>query len=126
MNINEEAFHKMVENYYTRDKIYEYDEVREWARLQYKWYPVIINGQQIPYMMNKYGDMVEKENKKGVYPRRNVCKKINDTWKEYTYFKFSYKDEDNKLIKIEANYLEVLKSTLSLSEREIKINCKIN
>ena len=36
-NINKETFEKMVEEYLTRDKLYEYREVEEWCNLQYDW-----------------------------------------------------------------------------------------
>lgn len=124
-NINKETFHKMIEEYLTRDRLYEYHEVEEWAKLQYEWYDVTINGKQIPFMMNKYGDMIERETKKRVFPRRNVCKKVNGKYKNYTFFKFQYKDKGNRLIKIDANYLETLKSTLPFSEEEIKEKCKL-
>jgi hypothetical protein len=125
MNINRFAFDRMVEDYLTREKIYEYREVEEWCKLQYKWYNVIVNGKQIPFMMNEYGNMVEKETKKHVYARYNVCKKVNDKYKNYTFFKFQYKNNSGKLIKIEANYLETLKATLPLSEEDIKVKCKL-
>lgn len=123
-NINVDTFNKMIDDYLTRDKIYTYDEVREWCRLQYKWYPVIVNGKRIPYMMNEKGDMVEEESKKRVHCRENIMKKVNGKYKTYTYFKFKY-TENGRLIKIEANYLNTLKATLPFSEEEIKKKCKI-
>lgn len=125
-NINKEKFEKMVEEYLTRDKLYEYYEVEEWCNLRYDWYDVIINGKKIPYIMNKKGDMIEKETKKRVYPRHNVMKRVNDKYKNYTYFKLKYKDNNDRLIKIEANYLEVLKATLLFTEEEIKEKCKLS
>lgn len=124
MNINKEAFTDMVEEYLKKDKLYEYNEVEEWCKLQYTWYNVLVHGKEIPFMMNKYGHMVEKESKKRVWARTNRSKKINGEYKEYNYFKFEYKNND-RLIKIEANYLEVLKNTLPFTEKEIKINCKV-
>jgi hypothetical protein len=125
-NINKEKFNKMVEEYFSREKLYEYHEVENWCNLQHKWYDVIIDGKTIPYMMNKYGDMIEKETKKRVYSRYNTCKIVNGKWKNYTYFKFNYKNNKNKLIKIERNYLKVLKDTLPFSEEEIIKNAKLN
>lgn len=124
-NINKETFEEMVEDYLSRDKLYEYREVEDWCKLQYKWYNVIVNGKHIPFMMNEKGDMVEKESKKRVYARHNIMKKVNGRYKDYTYFKFSYKDETGKLIKIEANYLNTLKATLPFTEEDIKIKCKL-
>jgi hypothetical protein len=124
-NINKDKFDEMVEEYLSRDKLYSYKEVEDWCKLQYKWYNVIVNGKPIPYMMNEYGDMVEKETKQRVFPRENRMKKVKDKYKIYHYFKFKYKDDTGKLIKIEANYLETLKATLPFSEEEIKEKCKL-
>ena len=123
-NINKETFEKMVEEYLTRDKLYEYCEVEEWCNLQYDWYDVIVNGEKIPFMMNKHGDMIDKETKKRVYGRYNRGKKVNGKWRTYTYFRFQYND-GYRLRKIEANYLETLKATLPFTEEEIKENCKV-
>jgi hypothetical protein len=125
-NINKQKFEEMMEEYFTRDKLYEYREVEEWCKLQHKWYDVIVHGKKIPFMMNKYGEMVEKETKKRVYPRYNLCKKVNGKYKMYTYFRFQYKDDSGRLIKIDANYLDVLKATLPFSEEEIIKNCELN
>lgn len=124
-NINKEKFSAMIEEYLSRDKVYEYREVEDWCKLQYKWYNVIVDGKKIPFMMNEYGDMVEKESKQRVHPRHNICKKVNGKYKTYTYFKYEYKDDDGRLIKIEANYLDVLKASLPFSEEEIKEKCKL-
>lgn len=123
-NINKKVFESMIEDYLKKDRLYGYDEIREWCNLQYDWYNVVVNGEKIPFMMNKYGDMVEKETKKRVFCRYNKSKKINGKYKTYTYFRFQYND-GNRLRKIEANYLDVLKATLPFSEEEIKKNCKI-
>lgn len=123
-NINKELFYKMVEEYLAKEKLYEHREVEEWAKLQYEWYDVIVNGKYIPYMMNEKGEMIERESKKRVFSRHNVMKKVNGKYKTYTFFKFKYK-ENGRLIKIEANYLETLKATLPFSEEEIRGKCKL-
>jgi len=126
LNINKQKFNEMVEDYLKMDKVYSHGEVEDWCKLQYEWHNVIVNGKQIPYMMNEYGDMVEKETKKIVFARYNLLKKVNGKYKTYTYFKFKYKDDDGRLIKIDANYLEVLRATLPFTEKEIKKKCKIS
>ncbi|MFA1820581.1 hypothetical protein ACDX78_10420 [Virgibacillus oceani] len=123
-NINKSAFEGMVEEYLSREKIYDYWEVEKWCNLQHRWHDVVVHGKKIPFMMNKFGNMVEKESKKRVSARYNVVRKINDRFKEYTFFKFKYKD-NGKLIKLEANYLDVLKNTLPYTEKEIKTNCEL-
>ncbi|MFK3936607.1 hypothetical protein ACI2JA_03705 [Alkalihalobacillus sp. NPDC078783] len=124
MNVNEGALNKMIEKYLTKDKAYKYDEVEEWCKLKYKWYPVIVHGKKIPYMMNKHGDMVDVWNKKRVSSRYNYIKYINGQAKRSTYFKFQY-NNGNRLIKLEADYLEVLKETLPHPIDKIKKNCKL-
>ncbi|WEG18625.1 hypothetical protein PQ478_09085 [Alkalihalophilus pseudofirmus] len=123
-NINKATFERMLNDYLSRERIYDYREIEEWCNLQHKWYEVVVNNKKIPYMMNKYGEMVEKWTKKKVFARENRIKSFGGKLKEFTYFKFKYKDED-RLIKIEANYLDVLKATLPYSEEEIIKNCKL-
>lgn len=63
-NINKNTFERMLDDYYSREKEYKYDEIEEWCNLQYIWYPVIINNKKIPLMVNKKGDFVERESKR--------------------------------------------------------------
>lgn len=123
-NINKETFEKMIEEYLSRDKLYDYWDVEKWCKLQYEWYDVVVHGKKIPFMMNKYGDMVDKWTKESVYARHNAISTVNGKWKSYTYFKFNYKENGNT-IKIEANYSEVLNATLPYSDEEIRVNCKL-
>jgi len=123
-NINKNTFEKMMDEYLTYEKLYDYKEVEEWCKLQHEWHDVIVNGKNIPYMMNKYGEMVEKESKKRAYPRRNVLRRVKGSFKQQVYFRFSY-NENERLIKIDANYLDTLKNTLPYTEKEIVENCKI-
>lgn len=123
-NINKNTFTKMVDEYLKSDKIYDYREVEKWCNLQHKWYDVIVHGKKIPFMMNKNGDVVEREGKKRIYCRENRLKKINNNYKTFVYFRLRY-EQNNKLIKIDANYLDVLKDTLPFSEDEIRKNCNL-
>jgi len=120
-NINTDTFQKMVDEYLKHDKVYGYWETEDWCKLQHTWHDVIVHGKKIPFMMNKYGDMVEKEEKKRVFARHNVARQINGVFRTHTYFRFNY-EEDGRLIKIDANYLETLKATLPQSEEEIRRN----
>jgi hypothetical protein len=72
--------------------------------------------------MNEYGEMIEKDSKKRVFSRDNICRKVNGKYKTYTYFRLKYK-ENGRLVKIEASYLETLKSTLPFTEQEIREKC---
>lgn len=76
-NINKDIFQKMLDDYYSREKEYEYYEIEKWTKLQYKWYPVIIDGKEYPLMVNEKGDFVKRETKQPEYLiRHNVCKHI--------------------------------------------------
>lgn len=127
MDINKSTFDKMLDDYFSREKLYEYDEIREWCNLQYRWHDVILNGKRLPFMVNKYGVFVHRETKKRIYVRKN-CRKfkkqINKIF-ELCLFKIEYKS-DGMLIKIERKMLDVLKESLPYSEEEIKNNCKIS
>lgn len=48
-NINKNTFERMLDDYYSREKEYKYDEIEEWCNLQYIWYPVIINNSYFAY-----------------------------------------------------------------------------
>jgi len=129
-NINRDTFQKMLDDYYSREKKYEYYEIEKWCKLQYKWHDVYINGVRYPYMVNKKGNFVHRESKEPIYPRRNISigkykyKGKTDKLFEMCLFKLEHKDRD-RLIKIERKLIDVLKESLPYSEEEIKQNCKI-
>jgi len=124
-NINKDTFIKMLEEYLKHEKVYGYGEVEKIIKMDYEWYQVKVGCKKIPFMMNKYGNMVDMWTKEMVYPRHNVCKIINGDFKEIHYFKFEYKDENNNLIKLHYNYLQVLKDTLPQPEGDIIRNCNL-
>jgi hypothetical protein len=109
-NINKDMFQKMLEDYYSIEKEYDYDEIEKWAKLQYKWYNVIINGKEYPYMVNKNGDFVDKYSKEPIYARCNRCNmKYYDRFGKTFYsclFELNYK-ENGRLIKIERKMIDV-------------------
>lgn len=123
MNINKKYFKKLVEQYLKFDKVYGYDELREWTNLQYEWYPIIFHGKKISFMMNKFGNVVEAETKKRIYAMHNVCKM--STRRTYNYFKLEYK-ENGRLIKLQDKYLNVCLETLPFAKEEIIKNCKLS
>lgn len=128
-NINKNTFERMLDDYYSREKEYKYDEIEEWCNLQYIWYPVIINNKKIPLMVNKKGDFVERESKKRIYVRENRLRYINgNTYKEFKQclFKYSYID-NNRKVKIERKLLDVLIDSLTdYTIEQIISNCKLN
>lgn len=130
-NINKNAFMKMLEDYYSRDKEYDDCEIQTWCRLQHKWYDVYIDGKNYPYMVNKKGEFIHKDSKKPIFHvRRNygIGKykykgKTNNKFK-LCIFKLKYNNGD-RLVKVERNMLDVLKESLPYSEDEIIKNCDL-
>ena len=127
-NINVDTFQKMLDDYYSREKEYEYYEIEKWAKLQYKWYDVVIDGKQYPIMVNKYGNFVDKYSKEPVFVRNNYAKMryYDNVGKSFDYclFKWQYNNGD-RLVKIEKKMLDVLKESIPYTEEEILKNCKL-
>lgn len=121
-SVTKDIFEQMVDEYLRRDKVYTYQEVREWCDLQHTWYNVIVNGKTIPFMMNRFGDMVEKETKKRVYAKHTVTRKVKGEHRTYMYFRFDYM-ENGQCIKIDAHYFNTLRDTLPFTEDEIRNTC---
>jgi len=128
MNINKAVFENMLNDYFSREKLYDYYEIKDWCLLQHTWYDVIISGKKYPYMVNKFGDFVHRETKKPISVRHNKCiwryKKKCDKTFDLCLFKLEYKEGD-RLIKLERKMLDVLKESLPFSIEEIKRNCKL-
>lgn len=121
-SIPKNIFEQMVDEYLRHDKVYTYTEVREWCNLQHTWYNVIVNGKTIPFMMNRFGDMVEKETKKRVYAKHTVTRKVKGEYRTYMYFRFDYM-ENGQCIKIDAHYFNTLRDTLPFTDDEIRSTC---
>lgn len=122
-NINVNTFNKMLDVYFKYERIYEYEELKEWSKMQYTWYPIKIHNRIIPYMMNKYGNVVSKETKQPIYSCR-INKMILKLNKIYYYFKIEFKDKDGTITKLEDSFLNVCINTLPYSKDEIINNCK--
>jgi len=112
-NIRKDSFDLLMNEYLKYDKLYEYDEIREWCNLKYEWFPIIIHGKEIPFMMNKNGNVVERETKKREFTMNNICKfkKSIDKFFDLCHFKLQYNNGD-RLIKLEANYKDVVRDSL--------------
>lgn len=128
--INKQTFEKMLADYYSREKEYEYYEIEKWCKLQYQWHDMVIDGTKYPYMVNERGDFVHKYTKEPVYVRNNVLKikYRNGERKQFPLclFKLQYKDGD-RLVKIERKMLDVLREALpDYTDEEIIKNCKLN
>lgn len=130
-NMNKNTFQKMLDDYYTREKEYEYYEIEKWCKLQYKWYDVIIDGIMYPYMVNKNGNFVHKYTKEPIYPRTNKSigkykwKGKTDKYFNLCLFELKYKERD-KTVKIQRKMMDVLRESLPFNEEEITLNCKID
>lgn len=129
-NINVDTFHKMLDDYYSREKEYEYYEIEKWCKLQYKWYDVVIDGFKYPFMVNGKGDFVHRYSKEPIYTRHNKTvgrfkwSGKTDKYFDLCLFELKYKDGD-KLVKVERRMIDVLKESLPFDEEYIKLKCKI-
>ena len=126
MNININFFAKLLDEYLSRDKIYKYDELKEWCNLQYTWYPLIIGGKRYPFRINKRGQVVTDEEKKRVYTNNNTIIVKRKKNKEFylRIFKLKYNNGE-RLVKIQRKLMDVLKESLPFSEEEIIKNCNL-
>ena len=125
MNISKKYFAKLLEGYYVKDRYYGYDETERWCNLQYHWFPLIINGKEYPFMMNKHGELVERESKKRAYYGLNsfYIKKDKKTGKEFTVRKFDLQyNNGRRLVKIQRNLREVIEETLGAYLTKERIN----
>lgn len=107
-NINANTFQKMLDDYYSREKEYEYYEIEKWVKRQYKWFPIIINGKRLPVMVNENGGFAKTTTKEPVYPQINKLKRIKGKCFEIRLFRYSYND-GNRLVTIEQKMSDVLK-----------------
>ena len=110
-NIRKDTLEDMVEEYLKDNTFYEYDDIRDWCKLQYNWYPLICHGEALPFLMNYKGEIIEKDTKKHAYALNNIMKCKKDKWFKLRLFKLQYKEND-RLIKLEDSYDNVTKETL--------------
>ncbi len=120
-NINKATFQKMLDDYYSREKEYEYYDIKSWANMQYTWYPVLIDGKVYePLMVNEKGHFAEKTTKKVVYPREIRFRYFKKADKRFRIplFKHEYND-GRRLVKVERRLDEVYRDSLPLMEDEL-------
>lgn len=120
-NINKATFQKMLDDYYSREKEYEYYEIEEWAKIQYTWYPVMIDGKVFEQLMvNEKGHFVEKLTKKRIHAKYTRCKWNKKANKSHATYMFKYEyNNGTRLVKIERRLDEVYKESLPLLESEV-------
>ena len=131
MNINKHAFQLMLEDYYSREKEYEYYEIEEWVERQRKWHQLQISGKKIPFMVSENGTFAEMYTKKRIHPtERKIISKYQRAGKTENIFrmellKLEYEEitepyHTKKKVRSEHNLFEVLKESLPMfSEDEI-------
>lgn len=119
-SINKETFQKMLDDYYSREKEYKYYEIEEWAKMQYTWYPVMIDGKAVKQLMvNDKGHFAYKLTKKRVHVRYTKCifnKKRNKTF-TINMFRYGY-NNGTRFVKIERRLNDVYKESLNITENE--------
>lgn len=121
LNINKTAFQKMLDDYYSREKEYEYYEIEVWVKMQYTWYPVMVDGKVFePLMVNEKGHFAEKYTKKIVYPRENIYRRFKKANRSFTLHLFEYQYSDGKrLVKVERSLEKIYRDSLPLMEDEL-------
>lgn len=128
-DIGQQIFNKMLDDYYSREREYTYEEIEQWCKLQYKWHDLIINGTKYPYMVNEKGDFVDKYTKKHVYVRHNrlILREVNGELKEFIIclFKLKY-NNGHRLVNIERKMFDVLRESLpEFTDEQIIKNCSL-
>lgn len=128
-NINEKFLKKMLKDYFSRDRLYEYDEIKKWIFMQQKFYPARYLGNQIEnIMVSEFGDIVNKYTKE-IEGQQCNCLKIKKTEKgQKTFTVITFKCKKNEYGKYiyEGNYLKLLIESLPhLSREQIIKQCKL-
>lgn len=114
--VRKDKLEELLNDYLKRDKFYEYYEIEKWAKLQYNWYPLIFHSKELPFLMNYKGSIIDKNTKEYKYAQSNYIKYKYGKSFSLKLFKFSYKDENGRLIKLEDSYKNVAKETLPYFE----------
>jgi hypothetical protein len=115
--IRKDKLEAMLEEYLKDNSFYDYWDIEKWCKLQYNWYPLIFHGKQLPFLMNYKGHIVNAVTMEYKYAQHNLCKIKKNKWFELKLFKLQYKEND-RLIKLEDNYINVVKETLPNEEFE--------
>ncbi len=125
MNINKHAFQLMLEDYYSREKEYEYYEIEEWVERQCKWFQLQIGGKKIPFMVSESGKFAEMYTKKRIHPiESKTIKRYQKMGKTENIFrimllKFEYEEMEEltnrkKKVRVENNLFDTLKESLPM------------
>lgn len=133
MNINKYAFQLMLEDYYSREKEYEYYEIEEWVNRQCKWYQLEIDGKGIPFMVSENGTFAEMYTKKKIYPiERKTIRKFRRAGKSENIFcmeflKLEYEEMTEpyytkRKVRIERNLFDVLQESLPMFSADEIVN----
>ena len=109
--IRKDKLDVLIEEYLKDTNFCDYYDIEKWCKLQYNWYPLIYHGKTLPFLMNYKGDIIDEVTKEQNFARYNYMKiKKTKTFK-LCLFKFQYKEND-RLIKLEDSYDNIVKETL--------------
>ena len=114
-NIRKDKLELLVEEYLKNDIFYEYYDIEKWAKLQCDWFPLIFHGRQLPFLMNCKGDIIDVITKERKYALHNYIKVKKTKYFKLKLFKLEYRD-NNRLIKLEDSYDNIVKETLPSKE----------
>jgi len=106
-----------IKEYLKEDFYYEYYDIEKWAKLQYSWYPLIFHGRELPFLMNYKGNIIDAITKERKFALNNYMKIKKTRTFMLKLFKLQYRDND-RLIKLEDNYTNVVRETLPCNEFE--------
>ena len=114
-NIREDKLDALVEEYLQDNIFYEYYDIEKWGKLQHKWFRLMFHGKKLPFMMNHKGEIIDYLSNERKFALHNyiIIKKTKDF--KLRLFKLQYKDND-RLIKLEDSYDNVVKETLPNEE----------
>jgi hypothetical protein len=116
-NIRKDKLEKMLSEYLSENKFYDYREMEKWCKMQYNWYPLIFHGKELSFMMNYKGNIIESNTHEPKYALHNYVKCKKGKQFELKLFKLSYY-ENGRLVKLEDSYMNVTRETLPEFEFE--------
>lgn len=114
-NIGSEAFENMVADYLKRDVLYEYYEVEKWCNLQYEWKPLVIDGKEHPFVINRKGHVYTKDFSEREFPLKQKFKAIGNKCFKLKLFELKYHNGD-RLVKIRKRYDDVIQQNWEVEE----------
>ena len=124
--MKKDLINEAIEDYFIKDKLYEYDDLEKWVKLQYEWYDIIVGGKKIPFLINNKSDVIEKYSKSVKYCIYQGIKIRGEKEFKYNHFRLKYM-ENGRMIKINRNCKDIWKESFPNEVyekilKEMKIN----